>query len=106
VAKRFFCALKYERLSGGMADGDVLAVEVNRFREINNALRPHQAFGDRTPRQAYLNGSGPKSDQLLDAGTKCTASRAPHADGRMSPLWQQAPCGTGWFVHRYAKQDS
>jgi Integrase core domain len=37
-------------------DGDALAVEVNRFRQIYNTIRPHQALHDRTPRDAYLAG--------------------------------------------------
>jgi putative transposase len=58
VIERFFGTLKYEHLyRGDIPDGDVLAVEINRFRQIYNELRPHQALGDRTPRQAYLNGS-------------------------------------------------
>ncbi len=37
-----------------VGDGDALAVEINSYRHIYNTIRPHQALGDRTPRQAYL----------------------------------------------------
>jgi putative transposase len=57
VIERFFGTLKYEHLSRGpINDGDALAVEVNRFRQIYNTIRPHQALHDRTPRDAYLAG--------------------------------------------------
>jgi putative transposase len=57
VIERFFGTLKYEHLfRGPIDDGDALAVEVGRFRQIYNTIRPHQAIGDRTPRSAYLNG--------------------------------------------------
>jgi transposase InsO family protein len=56
VIERFFGTLKYEHLfRGPINDGDALAVEVNWFRHIYNTIRPHQAIGDRTPRDAYLN---------------------------------------------------
>jgi hypothetical protein len=48
VMKRLRC--------GPINDGDALAVEVNRFRQIYNTIRPHQALHDRTPRDAYLAG--------------------------------------------------
>jgi transposase InsO family protein len=41
---------------GPIADAGVLAVEVQRFRQIYNTIRPHQAIGDRTPHDAYLAG--------------------------------------------------
>jgi putative transposase len=57
VIERFFGTLKYEHLfRGPINDGDALAVEVARFRQIYNTIRPHQAIGDRTPRDAYLAG--------------------------------------------------
>jgi putative transposase len=57
VIERFFGTLKYEHLYRGLIDdGDALAVEINRFRQIYNAIRPHQAIADRTPRDAYLVG--------------------------------------------------
>ena len=57
VIERFFGPLKYEHLyRGPINDGDALAVEVNRFRQIYNTIRPHQALHDRTPRDAYLAG--------------------------------------------------
>ena len=55
VIERFFGTLKYEHLyRAPIDDGGALAVETARFRDIYNRVRPHQAFGDRTPRQAYL----------------------------------------------------
>jgi putative transposase len=57
VIERFFGTLKYEHLyRGPINDGDALAVEVNRFRQIYNTIRPHQALHDHTPRDAYLAG--------------------------------------------------
>jgi len=57
VIERFFGTLKYEHLyRGPIDDGDALAVELGRFRQIYNTIRPHQALADRTPRHAYLNG--------------------------------------------------
>jgi len=35
-------------------DGDAFAMETHRYRHIYNTIRPHQALGDRVPRQAYL----------------------------------------------------
>jgi transposase InsO family protein len=58
VIERFFGTLKYEHLfRGPIGDAGALAVEVGRFRQIYNAIRPHQAIGDRRPRDAYVNGS-------------------------------------------------
>jgi putative transposase len=55
VVERFFGTLKYEHLyRGHIADGDALAVEVALFVDTYNRIRPHQALGDRTPQQAYL----------------------------------------------------
>ena len=55
VIERFFGTLKYEHLfRGPIDDADALAVEVQRFRQIYNTIRPHQAIGDRTPHDAYL----------------------------------------------------
>jgi putative transposase len=57
VVERFFGTLKYEHLYRAIiGDGNALAVEINCFRQTYNALRPHQALDDRTPRQAYLTG--------------------------------------------------
>jgi len=56
VSERFFGTLKYEHLyRAPIDDGGALAVETARFRDIYNRVRPHQALGDRTPRQAYLD---------------------------------------------------
>jgi transposase InsO family protein len=58
VIERFFGTLKYEHLfRGRIDDADALAVEINRFRQIYNTIRPHQALGDRTPRNAFQAGS-------------------------------------------------
>lgn len=58
VVERFFGTLKYEHLyRATIGDGNALAVEINLFRHTYNTLRPHQALGDRTPRQAYLGGT-------------------------------------------------
>ena len=55
VVDQFFGTLKYEHLYRAIiGDGNALAVEVNCFRQTYNSLRPHQALGDRTPRQTYL----------------------------------------------------
>lgn len=57
VIERFFGTLKYEHLfRGTVDDSGALAVEVGRFRQIYNTIRPHQAIADRTPRDAYLAG--------------------------------------------------
>jgi putative transposase len=49
--------VKYEHLyRGPIKDGDALAVEVNRFRQIYNTIRPPPSLHDRTPRDAYLAG--------------------------------------------------
>lgn len=58
VIERFFGTLKYDHLYRALiADGDALAMEINRYRQIYNTIRPHQSIGDRTPRDAYLAGS-------------------------------------------------
>jgi transposase InsO family protein len=57
VVERFFGTVKYEHLYRAIiGDGNALAVEINCFRQTYNALRPHQALDDRTPRQTYLTG--------------------------------------------------
>jgi transposase InsO family protein len=56
VIERFFGTLKYEHLyRAPIDDGDALAMETQRYRQIYNTIRPHQALGDRTPRSAYLD---------------------------------------------------
>lgn len=42
---------------GRINDSDALAVEINLLRRTYNTIRPHQALNDRTPRDAYLDGS-------------------------------------------------
>jgi putative transposase len=57
VIERFFGTLKYEHLyRAPIDDGDALAMETQRYWHIYNPIRPHQALGDRTPKQAYLAG--------------------------------------------------
>ena len=59
VVERFFGTLKYEHLYRAIiGDGNALAVELGLFRRTYNALRPHQALDDRTPRKAYVTGTG------------------------------------------------
>jgi len=41
-----------------IGDGTALAVELGLFRRTYNTLRPQQALDDRTPRQAYVTGTG------------------------------------------------
>jgi putative transposase len=77
VVERFFGTLKYEHLyRAEIADGDALAVEINWFRYVYNTIRPHQALGDRTPRQAYLQPQAQASAGLSPG----SAVRAPGAD--------------------------
>lgn len=55
VIERFFGTLKYEHLfRAPIDDGGALAMETTRFRDIYNRIRPHQAIGDGTPRDAYV----------------------------------------------------
>jgi len=59
VVERFFGTLKYEHLYRAIiGDGNALAVELGLFRRTYNTLRPHQALDERTPRQAYVTGTG------------------------------------------------
>jgi putative transposase len=59
VVERFFGTLKYEHLYRAIiGDGNALAVELGLFRRTYNTLRPHQALDDKTPRQAYVTGTG------------------------------------------------
>lgn len=62
VIERFFGTLKYEHLYRGyIGDGDALDMEAHHFRIVYNTIRPHQALGDRTPKQAYLNSTNPQN---------------------------------------------
>jgi transposase InsO family protein len=62
VIERFFGTLKYEHLyRAPIDDGGALAIETSRFCDIYNRIRPHQALGDRTPRDAYLGVTGKAS---------------------------------------------
>lgn len=58
VIERFFGTLKHEHLyRAPIDDGSALAMEVNRYRQIYNTVRPHPTLGDRTPRSAYVDQS-------------------------------------------------
>jgi transposase InsO family protein len=58
VIERVFGTLKYEHLfRGPINDGDAFAVDVARFCQIYNTIRPYQALDDRTAREAHLNGT-------------------------------------------------
>lgn len=62
VIERFFGTLKYEHLYRGyIGDGDALDMEAHHYRIVYNTIRPHQALGDRTPKQAYLNSPNPQN---------------------------------------------
>ena len=57
VIERFFGSLKYEHLfRSPIADAGALVAEVNRFRQMYNTIRPHQALADRVTADAYLAG--------------------------------------------------
>lgn len=59
VVERFFGTLKYEHLfRADIPDRLVLEVEINRFRQIYNRIRPHQHLDDRTPLASYLANLG------------------------------------------------
>jgi putative transposase len=56
VIERFFGTLKYQHLyRAPIDDGEALAMETIRFRDIYNRIRPHQSLGDRAPRGAYVS---------------------------------------------------
>jgi putative transposase len=55
VVERFNGSLKYEHLyREEIADAQVLTEQVERFREIYNRIRPHEALGFLTPMAAHL----------------------------------------------------
>ena len=79
VIERFFGTLKYEHLfRGPIPDAGALAVEVGRFRQIYNTIRPHQALGDRTPTRRLPR-------RRLLAGWCLQRTMAPVSRGRSSP---------------------
>jgi hypothetical protein len=51
------CATSAPESRVPIAAAGALAVEVSRCRQIYDIIRPHQAIGDGTPRDAYLNGT-------------------------------------------------
>jgi len=55
VIERFNGSLKYEHLyREEIADAQALSEEVERFREIYNHVRPHEAIGFLTPIAVHL----------------------------------------------------
>jgi putative transposase len=55
VVERFNGSLKYEHLyREEIPDATALAEEVERFREIYNRIRPHEAIGFLTPMVVHL----------------------------------------------------
>lgn len=56
VVERFNGSLKYEHLyCEEIADAQALAEQVERFREIHNRIRPHEAIGFLTPAVVHLS---------------------------------------------------
>jgi transposase InsO family protein len=56
VVERFNGSLKYEHLyREEITDAQVLAEQVERFREIYNRIRPHEAIGFLTPAAVHLS---------------------------------------------------
>jgi hypothetical protein len=101
VIERFFGTLKYEHLfRGPINDAGALAVEVQRFRQIYNTIRPHQSHrrphptrrlpcrcvGVRCPmpRSLWLLVS---SDQSVSVRKSWTARRAASACGPIQNRW-------------------
>lgn len=60
VIERFFGTLKYEHLYRGLlGDGDALDMEVHRYRQIYNTIRPHQALSNAVPADRYRSSANP-----------------------------------------------
>lgn len=58
VRERAFGTLKYEHLDRhDIADGDDLAREAERYRQIFNTIRPHEALDMARPRHVYLTAT-------------------------------------------------
>jgi transposase InsO family protein len=56
VVERFNGSLKYEHLyREEITDAQALAEQVERFREIYNRIRPHEAIGFLTPKVVHLS---------------------------------------------------
>jgi putative transposase len=54
VRERAFGSLKYEHLyRHDIGDGDLLAIEAERYRQIFNTIRPHEALNMRRPIDIY-----------------------------------------------------
>lgn len=76
MIERWFGTLKHEHLFRGViADGDVLDMEVYRFRVIYNTIRPHQVLDDRTPHAGYTGVEQRKTlDKRLLDGIRCRSA--------------------------------
>lgn len=58
VRERAFGSLKYEHLyRHDITDGDMLATETERYRQIFNTIRPHEALDMRRPIDVYLTAT-------------------------------------------------
>jgi len=79
VVERFNQSLKYEHLyREEIPDAVLLTQEVERFREIYNGIRPHEALRFLTPMAVHLADSSlfqGEGVQELDSGQSRTCSR-------------------------------
>lgn len=67
VVERFNQAIKYEHLYRlEIPNGQALVDEVEGYRHVYNAIRPHEALGFQTPVEAYLS---PPSYDLFQAAS-------------------------------------
>jgi transposase InsO family protein len=56
VRERAFGSLKYEHLHRhDITDGPMIAVEAERYRQVFNTVRPHEALGMSRPAERYLS---------------------------------------------------
>jgi hypothetical protein len=56
VRERAFGSLKYEHLHRHeITDGPMIAVEAERYRQVFNTVRPHEALGMSRPAERYLS---------------------------------------------------
>jgi hypothetical protein len=62
VRKRAFGSLKYEHLhSHEITDGPTIAVEAERYRQVFNTVRPHEALDMARPAERYLAPVRPRT---------------------------------------------
>jgi transposase InsO family protein len=62
VRERAFGSLKYEHLHGhDITDGPMIAVEAERYRQVFNTVRPHEALGMSRPAERYLPSPRPST---------------------------------------------